>query len=71
MSWIILCKGCDNLKEDANELVPQLACGVYSLPQAQHTRIGGCSKRTHNKAEVKKEDLKINPLKMSKRGIKQ
>ncbi len=66
------CKGCDRISKlsfdpDADDY----GCVVYAHPERQHTRIGGCPMRTHNKKAIVSEDIKINPLKMSKRGIKQ
>jgi|MudIll2142460700_1097286.scaffolds.fasta_scaffold165948_1 hypothetical protein len=53
------CVGCNNGTETG--------CSRYANPFVQHTRVGGCAMRTHNKPEVKKED-KLNPLKASKRS---
>ncbi len=56
------CFGCDRAQD---------TCSMYSGKEvAQHTRLGGCAGRSHNR-EVKKEDtFKLNPLKASKRGQK-
>ena len=46
-------------------------CKPYSHPELQWTRLGGCAMRTHNKNAMSIENKKLNPLKASKRGVKQ
>lgn len=58
------CKGCERVTNAD-------CCQVYVKPDRQHSRLGGCPMRTHNRKAIESTDLKINPLKMSKRGIKQ
>jgi hypothetical protein len=67
------CVGCEYCRSEENaskELAPSL-CRVYMYPENQHTRVGGCAMRTHNKVMSKSDEFKLNPLKASKRGIKQ
>ena len=54
------CVGCNNWGEEG--------CKVLSNPYVQHSRLGGCHMRTHNKVTAPKEDKKLNPLKASKRS---
>lgn len=57
------CTGCEH--------ITNVACLVYPGQESrQHTRIGGCAMRTHDKTATTKGD-KVNPMKASKRGIKQ
>ena len=46
-------------------------CRMYSNPHTQHSRLGGCCGRTHNRVVKKEEDFKLNPLKASKRSQKE
>jgi len=55
------CFGCARIEK----------CPYHGYEDKQHTRIGGCAMRTHNRKAIVSDDVKINPLKMSKRGIKQ
>jgi hypothetical protein len=49
--------------------IPHLVCQVYPGQEAnQHTRIGGCPMRTHNRSKVEIKEFKVNPLKASKRS---
>lgn len=58
------CEGCSRH--------PKGHCEVYQgMEDRQHTRIGGCAMRTHNLKDIVSDDKKLNPLKASKRGIKQ
>jgi hypothetical protein len=59
------CTGCDKQEGIAD-------CRMYSgRAHLQHSKLGGCAGRSHNR-EVKKENtFKVNPLKASKRGQKQ
>ena len=66
------CEGCGHIARDVlhNQ---DVWCQVYREPKAQWSRIGGCAMRTHNR-ESQVEDTgkpRINPMKASKRGIKQ
>jgi len=65
------CKGCDRVMSRDFEETDQF-CSMYKGQEdRQHTRVGGCAGRTHNRKAVVSDEVKINPLKMSKRGIKQ
>ena len=59
------CVGCDR----ASGL---LVCSLYSgKEKVQHSRVGGCAGRTHNRVLKNTEtEFKLNPLKASKRSQK-
>ena len=57
------CEGCANVRE-----FPAGAfCAVFAKPAAKWT-LGRCNFATHLKADVKKDEKKLNPLKASKRS---
>jgi len=57
------CEGCGNSKEFPSGMY----CTVFANPTTKWT-LGKCNFATHIKAEVKKDDKKLNPLKASKRS---
>lgn len=57
------CFGCDNRN--------WFKCRIYEQPKAQWTRIEGCAARSHNKLVQVDDPIRLNPLKASKRGVKQ
>jgi len=58
------CSGCPKIHEDGY-------CTRYKGQEdRQHTRIGGCAGRPKETQE-KTTEFKLNPLKASKRGVKQ
>jgi hypothetical protein len=57
------CEGCDRIVEGTIGQVCSLA------PSPSHKWAGGlCNFATHRKVEIKIEELKINPLKASKKA---
>jgi hypothetical protein len=66
------CEGCnyERSEEKASEYLRTSLCRVYDFPELQHSRIGGCPMRTHNKEEKQGDAFKLNPLKASKRSVK-
>jgi hypothetical protein len=58
-----MCEGCDHIAEGTIGPV----CLKAPAP-AKKWSSGLCNFATHRKVEVKIEDIKINPLKASKRG---
>jgi hypothetical protein len=58
------CTGCERVTSAG-------CCEVYFMPERQHSRIGGCAMRTNNLRGIVSDDKKLNPLKASKRGVKQ
>ena len=65
------CEGCGNQRSEkvASVYYRHSRCRIYDYPEKQNTRIGGCAMDTR-KAEMVKDDFKLNPLKASKRGVK-
>jgi hypothetical protein len=59
-----MCNGCSRQKAEGG-------CEMYDFPERQHTRLGGCAGRTHNRTRGVEESKPMNPLKASKRGISQ
>jgi hypothetical protein len=57
------CPGCGKINELGK-------CVVYATPSSQWSRLMGCASRTHMKVQSI-EDKKLNPMKASKRGVKQ
>ena len=57
------CKGC----QKAQDFSAGRYCIAFPDPAAKW-RVGICNMATHIKAEIKKTNGKINPLKASKRG---
>ena len=58
------CAGCGRITEVG-------CCGIYLEPTRQWTRVMGCSARTHNKVVSVEDKKQLNPLKASKRRVKQ
>jgi len=58
-------------EEQADKVLTSSLCGVYLYPESQHTRIGGCPMRSHDRKDIATGEFKLNPLKASKRGVKQ
>jgi len=58
------CTRCSHITEED-------CCGVYDQPEKQWTRLMGCAMRTHDKVPAFEDTHKLNPLKASKRGVKQ
>ena len=57
------CEGCGNVRE-----FPAGAfCAVFANPASKWT-LGRCNFATHLKADAKKDEKKLNPLKASKRS---
>lgn len=63
------CNSCmyQRTEEQASKLLSPSLCRVYLYPEMQHSRVGGCPMRSHNRAVVTSSDFKLNPLKASKR----
>lgn len=59
-----LCEGCENR-------IAIGSCRRYALPDRQHTRIGGCGMDTRKLKDELKDVFKLNPIKASKRQVKQ
>jgi len=59
------CFGCDRAIKKDEKPCP------YQYPYRQWTRIEGCAARTHNKVEAIEDQKMLNPIKASKRKIKQ
>ena len=58
------CIGCDRQKDLAD-------CKMYGGNAiVQHSKLGGCAGRTHNRILKNTETFKLNPLKASKRSQK-
>jgi hypothetical protein len=57
------CEGCGNVREFPSGSY----CAVFANPASKWT-FGRCNFATHVKAEAKKEEKKLNPLKASKRS---
>jgi len=57
------CQGCERIVEGSIGLV----CSLAPSP-AKKWSLGLCNFATHQKVEVKIEEIKVNPLKASKRG---
>jgi hypothetical protein len=57
------CEGCERIVESTIGRV----CSAYPTPEMKWTG-GICNFATHVKVEIKTEDLKINPLKASKKA---
>ncbi len=57
------CEGCERIVDGSIGKV----CGVYPAP-AKKWATGICNFATHVKVEIKSEELKINPLKASKKA---
>lgn len=57
------CEGCERIVDGSIGKV----CGVYPFP-AKKWATGICNFATHVKVEIKSEELKINPLKASKKA---
>jgi hypothetical protein len=57
------CEGCERIAEGTIGKV----CGAYPSP-SQKWLNGMCNFATHVKIEIKTEDLKVNPLKASKKA---
>src|SRR4030042_4644826 len=62
------CWGCENIDK---EVLPGGGCKIYDFPKRQWTRTEGCAARTHNKVVPIEDRKMLNPLKASKRGVKQ
>lgn len=62
------CEGCNHASN--TWFVFDADCNVYAdKAYCQHTRMGGCAMRTHNRTTAKEEVIKVNPLKQSKRSM--
>ena len=57
------CEGCQKVSEFPSGRY----CSVFSNPPVKW-RMGNCTMASHIKVESKKSDVKVNPLKASKRG---
>jgi len=57
------CEGCERIVEGTIGRV----CGAYPAPEKKWLN-GICNFATHVKIEIKTEDLKMNPLKASKKA---
>jgi len=60
------CLGCDHMK--GSTLFP--VCDRYLYPDRQHTRIGGCPMRTHDRNKKTEEKGFVDPLKASRRAAR-
>lgn len=58
------CEGCSRVLETASGKY----CSSYPDPGSKWKR-GNCNLATHIKAEVAKQEVKVNPLKASKRSV--
>lgn len=69
------CKGCNHVRDDGlpfPDSTGELGCSKYTDPSVQWKYGRKCVGRTHNLAiTAKGDDKKLNPLKASKRGVKQ
>ena len=59
------CVGCDRQREFL------IGCKMYSDANVQHSKLGGCAGRTHNRVLKNTDTFKVNPLKASKRSQKE
>ena len=59
------CQGCDRIVDSSIGPV----CTAYPAPEKKWSA-GLCNFATHRKIEIKVSDVKVNPLKASKRGGK-
>ncbi len=57
------CEGCEKIVEGSIGKV----CGAYPYPSKKWAN-GICNYATHVKVELKVEDIKVNPLKASKKA---
>ncbi len=57
------CEGCERVVKSAIGDV----CGVYPAPERKWQN-GICNFATHVKVQIKSEEVRINPLKASKKG---
>lgn len=57
------CEGCERIVEGTIGMV----CSAYPAPERKWAH-GICNFATHVKVEIKVEDLKVNPLKASKKA---
>jgi hypothetical protein len=58
------CEGCDRIVEGSIGKI----CSAYPAPDKKWLS-GICNFATHAKVEIKTEDLKVNPLKASKKAV--
>lgn len=68
--WTVVaeCEECERINAALCSGKEFRICRTLARPSRQHSRIGGCAFRTHNKAEEEAESKKLNPLKASKRS---
>ena len=55
------CLGCDRISGDH--------CNRYMQPYSQHSRLGGCAGRSHNRTVQVSSEKPVNPMKASKRTM--
>lgn len=63
MKIVEKCKGCLHIVLDSG-------CEVYEFPEAKWSA-GNCPMNTHLRKVEKKQEKQVDPIKMSKRRIKQ